>query len=172
MLSDKSVPHAHDTQQLQYVERHRDSNIKLHERHDKLMIFITYDIVWWQQSSQTQSWLLGLVEVGGDAVLAHNVNHCSPTRKHVPIAGSCYYLVKLRLQLLTLHSLAVVSLANSHQLLTTRTRALEPLNHALSSNRVVTCQHRLAVVDACNDGLNDPAAESEWSGVYLFSKRE
>jgi single-stranded DNA-specific DHH superfamily exonuclease len=111
--------------------------------------------------SLTQSRLFGLIEVCSYSILAHNVDHCSPTRKHVSVACCCYYLVQALLELLFLHAFSVVSFANGHQLFTSRSSALESFDHALGANGIIACKDWLPIIKACDDWLDNPASKSE-----------
>ncbi len=112
------------------------------------------------------------MESSGDALFADDIDDCTPAAVHVSIAGCSNYLMQFEPQLLFLHTLTIVGFANGHQLLATRTRTLESLYHALGTNRIVTCQNRLSVLETSHDRLHDPASKSECFKEYLFSKRE
>ncbi len=68
--------------------------------------------------------------------------------------------MELERELFAFHVGFVVGFADGHELFGASAGALETFDHALGADGVVAAEDGLAVLDAGDDGLDDPAAES------------
>ena len=104
--------------------------------------------------------MLSLDEIAGDPIFIHDVDDGAPTGEHIAITSRCQDLVQFKLKLLFFHVWFVVGFADGHQFFGSCASALESLNHALGSDRVVTTEDGLVSFHPSDDWLDDVTPES------------